>query len=251
MELFTDRLVYRFDGRERKALDDVSLRFPQGQRIALMGPNGSGKTTLILHLNGVIKPQKGRVTIRENGNGNGNGNGNEKSPPVLLRQNVGIVFQNPDDQLFSASAAQDIGFGPFNLGLSREEVEIRVEEVADLCRVSHLLTCPVHALSAGEKARVALAGVLAMRPSYLIVDETVSSLDPWMRAEILDIFDGLVDSGKTVILVTHEVQFARTWAERLILMNEGRVAFDGDPHTGIDRYFPVFNRKERTWYPKS
>lgn len=212
-----DNLHYTFPGSDTPALRGASLRIEAGRRIVLLGRNGAGKSTLLLHGNGILRPTVGQVRL--------NGALLEYSRRSLLRVRrlVGLVFQNPDDQLFSASVLQDISFGPLNLGLSMDEVRRRVAEAADLCGVSDLLERPTHALSGGQKTRVALAGVLAMGPDILLVDEATSGLDPWMRWQVFDIFDRLVERGATVVLATHDLDAAQRWADTVVVMNEGRV----------------------------
>ncbi len=212
---------FSYAGHERNALRGVSLHFPSGDRVALIGRNGSGKSTLMLHCNGILLPQQGEVRL------GGVAVSPDRASLTNLRRHVGLVLQDPDDQLFSASVAQDISFGPLNLGLSDMEARARVDEAAALCDVTHLLERPTHALSGGEKTRVALAGVLAMQPSILVADELINSLDPWARQQIFSILDRLAKSGKTVMLATHDMDVAFGWAERVVWLNEGKIYFDG------------------------
>ena len=218
-----DDLHYAFPGSAIPALRGASLSIATGQRIALLGRNGAGKSTLLLHANGILRPAKGQVRLE--------GAPLEYTRRGLLRvrRQVGLVFQNPDDQLFSASVLQDISFGPMNLGLSIADVRRRVAEAADLCGISNLLDRPTHALSSGQKSLVALAGVLAMAPRILLVDETTSGLDPWMRYQIFAIFDRLVEQGVTVLLTTHDLTVARQWADTVVVMHEGRVVASAPP----------------------
>jgi len=221
--LFTFRHVtYAYPAQnQRPALNDFNLDIPAGEKIAVVGRNGSGKSTFFLHLNGLFRPQSGQVTFRSQPL--------DYTRPGLkqLRQQVTLVFQNPDDQLFSASVFQDISFGPLNLGLSSEEARARVQEAAHLCSIEPLLHRPTHALSGGEKARVALAGVLAMHPDVLALDELMASLDPWSRADIRAILDAYHAQGKTIILITHDMSLVRHWATWIIVVHEGRAAFSG------------------------
>ena len=173
---------YRYAGRTTEALNGVDIAFPRGQRIALIGRNGSGKSTLMLHCNGILRPQQGEVML------DGQPVTYDRRGLVHLRRHVGLVLQNPDEQLFSASVRQDISFGPLNLGLDEAAARQRVDEAAALCGITELLDRPTHALSGGEKARVALAGVLAMQPALLVADELTSSLDPWMKRQAFAIF---------------------------------------------------------------
>ncbi len=218
-----DDLYYTFPGSDTPALRGASLRVEQQRRIVLLGRNGVGKSTLLLHGNGLLRPTAGQVRL--------NGKPLDYSRRGLLdiRRRVGIVFQNPDDQLFSASVLQDISFGPLNLGLSRAEVRQRVAEAADLCDVTDLLDRPTHALSMGQKTRVALAGVLAMMPDALLVDEATSGLDPWMRQQVFGIFDRMVERGATVVLATHDLEAARRWADIVVVMDRGRVVAAAPP----------------------
>ncbi len=212
---------YTYPARPYPALRGVTASIPAGQRVIIMGRNGSGKSTLLLHGNGILRPQRGRVYLEDTPLRY------DRAGLRTLRRRVGIVFQNPDDQLFSASVMQDISFGPMNLGLDAAEVRHRVHEAASLCGVRHLLNRPTHALSGGEKTRVALAGVLAMQPDILLVDELTCSLDPAMRQQVLTIFERLIHMGKTVVLATHDVDLAFTWGDWIILLHEGRVLAAG------------------------
>jgi cobalt/nickel transport system ATP-binding protein len=218
-----DSLRYRYPGHDADALCGATLRLEPGLRVALLGRNGAGKSTLLLHANGLLRPLAGCVRVA--------GAPLEYSRRGLLaaRQQVGIVFQNPDDQLFSASVAQDISFGPLNLGLAPDEARRRVVEAAELCAVSDLLERPTHALSGGQKARVALAGVLAMAPRVILVDEVLAGLDPWMRVQVFEIFARLVAEGTTVLLATHELALARRWADMVAVMDAGRVVAAASP----------------------
>lgn len=213
-----DNLHYTFPGSRMPALRGATLRIEAGQRIVLLGRNGAGKSTLLLHANGILRPAAGQVRL------NGKPLEYTRRGLLMVRRQVGVVFQNPDDQLFSASVRQDISFGPLNLGLSIDEVRHRVAAAADLCGVGDLLDRPTHALSGGQKTRVALAGVLAMGPDILLVDEATSGLDPWMRRQIFAIFNRLVERGTTVVLATHDLDAAQHWADTVVVMHEGRVA---------------------------
>jgi cobalt/nickel transport system ATP-binding protein len=210
-------LSYCYPGYTAPALQDIDLSLPAGAKVAVVGRNGSGKSTLFLQCNAILHPSKGDIEI------DGRQLNYDRRSIQAARQQVGIVFQNPDDQLFSASVAQDISFGPLNLGLSVQEVRDCVDETARLCEVNNLLDRPTHALSGGQKARVALAGVLAMQPRILIVDEALAMLDPWMRRQMLAIFDNLVAQGKTVLLSTHDWEMVRDWADLVIAMQSGRI----------------------------
>ncbi len=212
-----EQLHYRFPGGAEPALRGASLRLEAGQRVALLGRNGAGKSTLMLHANGLLRPSSGQVRVA------GEPLVYTRRGLLAARRQVGLVFQNPDDQLFSASVAQDISFGPLNLGLDAPETRRRVAEAAALCEVHDLLDRPTHALSGGQKLRVALAGVLAMAPRVILADEVTSGLDPWMRRQVFAIFNRLVAQGVTVLLATHDLSVARHWADLVAVMEAGQV----------------------------
>jgi cobalt/nickel transport system ATP-binding protein len=218
-----ESVVYAYPGREELALNTASVCLPAGKKIAFLGRNGSGKSTLFLHCNGILKPLSGTVRFM------GEMVSYDRRSLRSLRQRVGIVFQNADDQLFSASVAQDISFGPLNLGLTESETRERVALAAELCDVADLLDRPTHALSGGQKSRVALAGVLAMDPDVLLADEMTANLDPWMRRKVFEIFEHLSARGKTIVLATHHVEVAREWADFVAVMDKGRVITSGEP----------------------
>ncbi len=210
-------VTYQYPGSQTPSLRNINLSLPAGARVVVVGPNGSGKSTFFLHLNAILKPRAGQIAVA--------GQPIRYNPPGVrqVRQQVGLVFQNPEDQLLSASVAQDISFGPLNLGLSQAEARRRVNEVAELCQVSDLLDRPTHALSIGQKMRVALAGVLAMQPAILVADESLAMLDPWMQQRMIDLFDQLARGGKTILLATHDLFLARHWPDLIVVMNGGQI----------------------------
>lgn len=197
------------------ALDGVDLHIHPGERVALLGPNGAGKTTLVLHLNGILVPTSGSVAV--------------SGLPVVrehlldVRRRVGIVFQDPDDQLFMTTVAQDVAFGPRNLGLSPAEVDQRVADALDAVGMGDVADRAPHHLSFGQKRRVAVATVLAMRPEILVLDEPSSNLDPASRRELAEIVDGL---DITVLMVTHDLPYALQLCERSVVLSDGRVVAD-------------------------
>lgn len=219
---FTD-VHFTYPGFSANALAGVNLSFQAGERVALIGRNGGGKSTLMLVANGVLRPQQGHMSL------DGQVMRYDRRSLLELRRNVGVVFQNPDEQLFSASVYQDLSLGPLNLGLTDAQVRLRVAEVAAFCNLTGLLDRPTHALSGGEKARAALAGILAMSPRFLFADELTNSLDPWMRQQVLQILERLAAQGCTVILATHDWNLARTWTQRVIWLEQGRVFRQGTP----------------------
>lgn len=214
---------YQYPGQERSALRGFSVAIPEGEKVAVVGRNGSGKTTFFLHCNGLYRPHSGQVCFK------GQPLAYDRQSLKWLRQQVGLIFQSPDDQLFSASVAQDISFGPLNLGLDQSETQRRVEEAAKICEITDLLERPTHALSVGEKARVAVAGVLAMEPEVVVADEPLASLDPWVRLTIFDILQKFYDQGKTILMATHNLSVVRYWASYVVVMQAGRAVFSGTP----------------------
>ncbi len=221
--LTLEAVSYHFPGHPTPALQSASLSITAGRRIVVLGRNGAGKSTLLLVASGIVRPQQGRVWLH------GVPVDYSRSGLRRLRRHIGLVMQSPDDQLFSASVWQDISFGPLNLGLSAEEARQAVQEAAALCDVTGLLDRPTHALSGGQKARVALAGVLAMRPQVLLVDEATAGLDLWARQQVVRVFDRLVATGGTVVLATHDLALARRWADLVVVLHEGRIVVVAPP----------------------
>lgn len=200
----------------RVALQGVDLAIDAGERVAVLGPNGAGKTTLALHLNGILQPSGGSLTIG--------------GTPVVeesyseIRRRVGLVFQDSNDQLFMPTVREDVAFGPANLGLSGDELESTVEEALAVVAGEEFAHRPPHHLSGGEKRRAALATVLAMEPDVLAFDEPSSGLDPAGRRELLSTLTGLP---MTQLVITHDLPFALELCPRSVIMNEGRVVAYG------------------------
>ena len=206
------------------ALDNLTLSFDRAERIALLGANGSGKTTLLNHLNGILKPTSGRILFE------GNPLRYDAKSLLQLRKRVGFVFQDPNDQLFAPTVKQDVAFGPLNLGLSIEKVKMIVEEALKTVGISELAEKPPHFLSLGQKKRVALAGVLAMKPEVIIMDEPTSNLDPRATSEILHLLLQLnKQSGITLLLATHDVDMVPLLATKLYILNKGKLVSEGTP----------------------
>ncbi|GGL88974.1 energy-coupling factor ABC transporter ATP-binding protein [Micromonospora yangpuensis] len=201
------------------ALHGVDLTVPRGARVALLGPNGAGKTTLVLHLNGILTATGGTVTV------GGLTVGPDRATLAEIRRRVGIVFQDPDDQLFLPTVAEDVAFGPANLGLRGAELAARVDEaLAAVGMTGHRDRAPHH-LSFGQRRRVAVATVLAMRPEILVLDEPSSNLDPAARRELAAI---LRDLPVTVLMVTHDLPYAWELCERAVVLDAGRIVADAD-----------------------
>jgi cobalt/nickel transport system ATP-binding protein len=238
--LTAEALVAGYE-RGRPVLDGASLAVPAGRRLAVLGANGSGKTTLLRCLSGALRPSAGVVSL--------DGVPLEHSRRGLRRhrQEVQLVLQDPDDQLFSASVAQDVSFGPLNLGLPEAEVRERVAEALDLLAVDALAGRPTHQLSYGERKRVAIAGAVAMRPCVLLLDEPTAGLDPSAVAETLAALTRLQQHDSTVVLSTHDVDLALRWADEVAVVVD-RVVVQGAPDDVLGNQVLLGRaRLERPW----
>lgn len=235
--LRVDDLVHGFgedadgdDGAVR-AVDGVSLRVEAGEYLAIVGRNGSGKTTLLRHCNGLLAPDEGRVLVDDVPT---------TEDPSHARATVGMVFQDPRSQIVADTVIDDVAFGPENLGLPRDVIADRTDDAMERLGIAHLADRSPHTLSGGEVARVAIAGVLAMDPSLLVLDEPLGSLDADGRDAVLDALDRLRADGVAVIAVTHDLEPLLGRAERLIVMEDGAVVADGPMATvlrdGVARY---------------
>jgi cobalt/nickel transport system ATP-binding protein len=208
-------LAYAYpDGHQ--ALFGVDLRINPGERVALLGPNGAGKTTLVLHLNGILSAGAGLVQV--------GGLAVEAGNLREIRRRVGIVFQDPDDQLFMPSVRDDVAFGPRNLGLSAADVESRVERALTQVGLADLADRPPYHLSFGQRRRAAVATVLAMEPEILVLDEPSSNLDPAARRELAELIESL---DVTVLMVTHDLPYAMQLCERSVILSGGVLVADG------------------------
>jgi cobalt/nickel transport system ATP-binding protein len=202
------------DGHQ--ALFGVDLHVHRGERVALLGPNGAGKTTLVLHLNGILTAGAGSVTV--------SGLPVTKENVPEIRRRVGIVFQDPDDQLFMGTVRADVGFGPANLGLTGAALDERVQTALEQVGMAEYADRPPHHLSFGQRRRVAVATVLAMEPEILVLDEPSSNLDPASRRELADILRSL---DVTVLMVTHDLPYALELCPRSVVLSDGHVVADG------------------------
>ncbi len=219
-----DHLSYRYrlpGGAEQRALSDVSLRIERGEYVAIVGANGSGKSTLARHLNGLLLPGSGSVRV----DGIDTADAGRR---LAVRHLVGMVFQRPEDQLVATTVEDDIAFGLENLGMSRAEMRVRVRETLEQVGLWEERSRPPHLLSGGQTQRVALAGVLAMRPECIVFDEATAMLDPAGRRDVGAMMERLNASGLTVVVITHFMEEAAR-ARRLVVLAEGSVAFDGAP----------------------
>jgi cobalt/nickel transport system ATP-binding protein len=206
-----------------KALDDIDFSFEKGSITAILGQNGAGKSTLLLHLNATLRPINGAVYLK------GEPFAYDKKGLHHIRRTVGMVFQNPDDQLLAPTVLQDVAFGPKNLKLTGAEIKHRVDEALRLVGMEAYADKPPHFLSGGQKKRVAIAGVIAMQPEIMVLDEPTAGLDPQACAEIIEILDELNAEGRTLIFSTHDVDLAAKWADRIYVLHEGRIKNHGSP----------------------
>ncbi|WP_407391805.1 ATP-binding cassette domain-containing protein [Methanobrevibacter sp.] len=206
-----------------QALKGVSLKVERGEMVALLGKNGAGKSTLFLHLNGIYQPDEGQVFI------DGEELKYDKKSLLKFRQKVGIVFQNPDDQIFAPTVEEDVAFGPLNLGLSMEEVQDRVEEALARVGMSGFEKTAPHHLSGGQKKRVAIAGILAMKPEIMVLDEPTAGLDPQGVVDLSKLLNELNDEGITIIISTHEVDLVPNYASKVFVLVDGLLIAEGTP----------------------
>lgn len=222
------------------ALKGLNLEIDRGQITAILGGNGAGKSTLFHHLNGILKPTSGRLSF------NGMPVDYSRKGLAKLRQSVGIVFQDPDSQLFSASVYQEISFGAVNMKLPEEEVRQRVEYAMERTGISHLKNKPTHALSFGQKKRVAIAGVLVMKPEVLILDEPTAGLDPQGISEIMKLLkETRKELGLSVLISTHDIDLVPLYCDKVFVMDEGRIVLQGTPEEVFSEKRTIRNVKLR------
>jgi cobalt ECF transporter T component CbiQ len=210
----------------RQALNEISFMIRQGAKVALMGPNGAGKSTLISLLNGLEQPSSGEVDLL--------GQRMSSSNAQTLRRRIGVVYQDPDDQIFSPTVGEDAAFGPRNLGLDEAAVQQRVAEALHAVGLEGFESRSPYELSYGQKRRVAIAGVLAMKPDVIVLDEPMAFLDPKSRDQLQQLLDAMHENGLTVIVATHDVDFAAEWATDVLIMKEGKLLASGTPELLFD-----------------
>lgn len=219
----TRELVHRYG--DTVAVDGVSLAFDDGEFVVLAGANGSGKTTFVRHLNGLLAPDEGEVLV----------DGRDVAlDAVFARTRVGMVFQDPRDGFVAATVGADVAFGPENLGLSREEIDRRVEEALAAVNMQGRADERIDALSGGEQERVAIAGALAMEPAHLVLDEPFTGLDWPARRSVLERLVSLASSGTGLIVVTHDLRDLTEHADRMVVLRDGRVVLDDSPERVLD-----------------
>ena len=240
MSIQVENLTHIYDKglpTEQKALDDVSFTVEDGQLLGVIGHTGSGKSTLLQHLNGLLKPNSGRIVV----------GGTDITAPgvsmVGIRKKVGLVFQYPEYQLFEETVAQDVAFGPKNLGLSEEEIQERVREALELVGLDYevIKDRSPFELSGGQKRRVAIAGVIAMRPEVLILDEPTAGLDPKAHQDVLHMIEEVHSkTGNIIILVSHNMADIANLSDKVIVIDSGHLVTAGTPKE-------VFSQKEELW----
>ncbi len=220
-----ENLYFSYDDEQTYSLDGFSLELERGKKIAFLGANGAGKSTFFLTLNGIHKIIKGRLEV------DGKEVAYDKKSLLELRSKVGIVFQDPDNQLFSASVKQEISFGAMNMGMSAEEAEEAVNKVVDRLLIGPFVHKATHALSGGQKKQVSIADVLVMMPKIVILDEPASSLDPKHTYIVNNIIEMMVNEGITVLVSTHDVNYAYGWADEVVVIDAGKVLMHDEPRT--------------------
>lgn len=218
-----EELYFSYDDEKSYSLNGMSLEIERGKKVAFMGANGAGKSTFFLCLNGIHRPAGGTLYI------DGEAVDYSKKGLLNLRSKVGIVFQDPDNQLFSASVFQEISFGALNVGMSEMDAKEAVEQVIETLEITPFMEKPTHSLSGGQKKQVSIADVLVMNPEVIILDEPASSLDPKHTVIVNKIVDMLVDQGITVLMSTHNVDYALEWAEEIVLIHDGKTLMQGAP----------------------
>ena len=221
--LKAENLYFSYDDENSHSLNGLSLEIKRGHKVAFMGANGSGKSTFFLCCNGIHRPSSGTLYF------NGEPIDYSKKGLLDLRAKVGIIFQDPDNQLFSASVYQEISFGILNLGVSEEKAKEEVEQVIDYLEITPFRHKPTHALSGGQKKQVSIADILVMHPQIIILDEPAAALDPKHTTMVNHIIDHLTDEGITVLMSTHDVNYALEWADDIFLFKDGKVLMQGTP----------------------
>ncbi len=207
------------------SLDGVSLNIKRGTKVVFMGANGCGKSTFFLCCNGIHKPDKGTIRF------NGKAVDYSRKGLLELRSKVGIVFQDPDNQLFSASVYQEISFGAMNMDIPEKQVRDEVDRVIDYLEITPFRDRPAHALSGGQKKQVSIADILVMHPDVIILDEPAAALDAKHTKMVNEVVDKLAKDGITILMASHNIDYALSWADEIILMHEGKVLLQADPVT--------------------
>lgn len=221
IQLSTENLSFTYpDGTQ--ALKNINIEIEKGEKVAIIGPNGAGKSTLFSHFNGLTEPTSGCVKIE------GKAISFEKDELLKVRQKVGIVFQDPNDQLFAPTVKEDIAFGPMNLGLSYDEVEKRVEDALKMVGMENYEDKTPHHLSGGQQKRIAIAGIMAMKPEIMILDEPTAGLDPDGVEKVLNIMNQLNKEGMTLIISSHDIDMISKYADKIFILYNGEIIESGN-----------------------
>ena len=221
IQLSTENLSFTYpDGTQ--ALKNINIEIEKGEKVAIIGPNGAGKSTLFSHFNGLTEPTSGCVKIE------GKAISFEKDELLKVRQKVGIVFQDPNDQLFAPTVKEDIAFGPMNLGLSYGEVEKRVEDALKMVGMENYEDKTPHHLSGGQQKRIAIAGIIAMKPEIMILDEPTAGLDPDGVEKVLNIMNQLNKEGMTLIISSHDIDMISKYADKIFILYNGEIIESGN-----------------------
>lgn len=221
IQLSTENLSFTYpDGTQ--ALKNINIEIEKGEKVAIIGPNGAGKSTLFSHFNGLTEPTSGCVKIEDKPISF------EKDELLKVRQKVGIVFQDPNDQLFAPTVKEDIAFGPMNLGLSYDEVEKRVEDALKMVGMENYEDKTPHHLSGGQQKRIAIAGIIAMKPELMILDEPTAGLDPDSVEKVLNIMNQLNEEGMTLIISSHDIDMISKYADKIFVLYNGEIIESGN-----------------------
>ena len=221
IQLSTENLSFTYPDGTR-ALKNINIEIEKGEKVAIIGPNGAGKSTLFSHFNGLTEPTSGCVKIE------GKPISFEKDELLKVRQKVGIVFQDPNDQLFAPTVKEDIAFGPMNLGLSYDEVEKRVEDALKMVGMENYEDKTPHHLSGGQQKRIAIAGIIAMKPELMILDEQTAGLDPDGVEKVLNIMNQLNEEGMTLIISSHDIDMISKYADKIFVLYNGEIIESGN-----------------------
>lgn len=216
--LRVQHLTYEYEPGH-PAIEDISLSIGKGEKVAVMGANGAGKSTFFLNLNGVLQAEKGEIFYQGRQIG--------RKDLRNLRRHVGFVFQDADNQMIASTVEAEVAFGPVNLKLSRQEVKERIDQALDYMNLQSYRKRPPHDLSGGEKKRVSIADILAMKTDIILFDEHAAALDPFSAEMLEQVLSDLSKEGKTLLISTHDVDFAYRWAERVLVFDQGKLAADG------------------------
>ncbi|MGK7952494.1 MAG: energy-coupling factor ABC transporter ATP-binding protein [Xenococcaceae cyanobacterium] len=216
-------IYYTYPGTTQPAINSLTLRIRRGKRCALIGQNGCGKTTLFLLANGLYKPQQGSIRYGEKRLKY------DRNSLISLRKQVGLVFQNPEQQLIASTVEEDISYGLCNLGLSETAIAQRVPEIIAQFELTSLATKPVHQLSLGQKKRVSLAGVMVLQPTLLLLDEPTAYLDPLHTRSLAQTLATIHGSGTTILIATHDLEWVSRWADWVFVMDRGKLILEGTP----------------------